>query len=125
MLALRATFDRYPQAILFLFCSHVSVKFGAGPEIAAIHILTRRMNIFVPCLAAATCLCAAARADPAPAPSLPGVQGGHSIVQPMPEPETPPAVNDDGSIQIGKTRVKISGSVTVDIGVGATGEPHN
>lgn len=53
--------------------------------------------------------------------ALPGVEGGHSIVKPLPEPDELP-VNEDGSIQIGKTRVKISGSVTVDIGVGAAHE---
>jgi hypothetical protein len=54
---------------------------------------------------------------------LPGVSGNHAIVKPVPEPEDLPA-NEDGSITIGNTRVRLSGSVTVDIGVGNLGRPR-
>lgn len=55
---------------------------------------------------------------------LPGVEGGHAIVrQAPPEPEPLPA-GEDGTFQVGNTRVKISGSVTVDVGVGNVRSPR-
>lgn len=56
--------------------------------------------------------------------TLPGVSPSKPIVQPMPEPTEEAQANDDGSITVGNTRVKISGSVTVDIGVGNTPKPR-
>lgn len=56
--------------------------------------------------------------------ALPGVKGGHTIVQPEPNDPEPLQTNEDGSIQIGNTRVKISGSVTVDIGAGNLPPPR-
>jgi hypothetical protein len=49
---------------------------------------------------------------------LPGVEGDFRIVRPRaevlePEPDTPP---DDGTLKVGDWDVKISGSLTVDIG---------
>ena len=79
--------------------------------------MTRMVLLIVTAL---TCAAQNARAEDGPH-NLPGVEGGHSIVKPLPEPDELP-VNEDGSIQLGKTRVKISGSVTVDIGVGAARE---
>ena len=56
----------------------------------------------------------------APAYSLPGVKPAKPIVTP---PEAEPesnalSTNPDGSFNIGNTRVKISGDITVDIGTG-------
>lgn len=50
--------------------------------------------------------------------NLPGVQGDYRIVKPRaevlePEPDTLP---EDGTLKVGNWDVKISGSVTVDIG---------
>ncbi len=52
--------------------------------------------------------------------SLPGVKPAKPIVTPPEaEPEnSAPAVNSDGSFNVGNTRVKISGSITVDVGTG-------
>lgn len=56
----------------------------------------------------------------APDYSLPGVQPAKPIVSPVqPEPDnTTTNTNPDGSFNIGNTRVKISGDITVDIGTG-------
>lgn len=50
--------------------------------------------------------------------SLPGVKPAKPIVQtPQAEPHEPqPSPSQDGSFMIGNTKVKISGSVTVDVG---------
>ncbi|MDR0252576.1 MAG: hypothetical protein LBI75_05275 [Brucellaceae bacterium] len=54
---------------------------------------------------------------PAPVYSLPGVKPAKPIVTPQPEPEENNlTTNPDGSFNIGNTRVKISGSVIVDVG---------
>lgn len=58
----------------------------------------------------------------APVYTLPGVTPAKPIVTPPDaEPENnTTATNPDGSFNIGNTKVKISGSVTVDIGTGNT-----
>lgn len=58
--------------------------------------------------------------QPAPEYSLPGVKPAKPIVSPVqPEPDNASAnINPDGSFNIGNTRVKISGDITVDIGTG-------
>lgn len=58
--------------------------------------------------------------QPAPDYSLPGVKAAKPIVSPLqPEPDTRDTnINPDGSFNIGNTRVKISGDITVDIGTG-------
>jgi len=60
--------------------------------------------------------CASAFAD-----DLPGVVMPEPIVQPMPEPEDQPA--DQNAVQVGDWDVKVSGSVTVDIGAGSAKKP--
>lgn len=52
--------------------------------------------------------------------TLPGVKPAKPIVTPAePEPnETSISTNPDGSFMVGNTRVKLSGSVTVDVGKG-------
>lgn len=54
---------------------------------------------------------------------LPGVAGDHRIVKPLPEPINDASQNND-SIKVGDWDVKISGSVTVDIGVGNLPPPR-
>ncbi len=58
--------------------------------------------------------------QPAPDYSLPGVKAAKPIVSPaQPEPDNATTnTNPDGSFNIGNTRVKISGDITVDIGTG-------
>lgn len=60
---------------------------------------------------------------PLAAETLPGVKPAKPLVTPPEaEPdETNIRTNPDGSIMVGKTRVKISGSVTVDVGKGPLG----
>lgn len=53
----------------------------------------------------------------ASADDLPGVVAPEPIVKPMPDPDGQPA--DDEAIRVGDWDVKISGSVTVDIGAGS------
>lgn len=47
--------------------------------------------------------------------TLPGVEGGYSIVTPAPEPLEAPAT-DDGYFKVGDWDVRISGSVMFQIG---------
>jgi len=66
----------------------------------------------------------AAVANPAwTAEKLPGVSEDHSIVKPLPEP-VDGAPQDGDSIKVGDWDVKISGSVTIDIGTGNLPPPR-
>jgi hypothetical protein len=51
--------------------------------------------------------------------SLPGVNGGYSIVAPEPDE---PAEKDDGPLQVGKWELTISGYVWVQVGSPGTGD---
>lgn len=53
---------------------------------------------------------------------LPGVKGDYSIVAPAPEPMEAPAAPDDGTFKVGDWDVRISGSVSVEIGTGSSRE---
>jgi hypothetical protein len=57
---------------------------------------------------------------------LPGVSSDYRIAKPAPEPEPDDALpaSGNGQFKIGDTDVRISGSITVDVGVGAT-RPSN
>jgi len=55
------------------------------------------------------------------ADDLPGVVMPEPIVQPMPEAEDQPA--DQNAVQVGDWDVKVSGSVTVDVGAGSANKP--
>jgi len=55
--------------------------------------------------------------------TLPGVSGEHSIVKPLPEPAEN-APREDDAVKMGSWDVKISGSVTVDIGTDNLRPPH-
>jgi hypothetical protein len=59
----------------------------------------------------------------ASADDLPGVVAPEPIVKPMPDPDGQPADQQDEAIRVGDWDVKISGSVTVDIGAGSQGKP--
>lgn len=55
---------------------------------------------------------------------LPGVQGDYRIVRPAPEPEDNATSTPTGQFKIGDMDVRIGGSVTIDIGVGALPPPR-
>ena len=57
---------------------------------------------------------------------LPGVDGGYTIVKPLPEPDEPTGQGADGSrFKVGDTDVRISGSITVDVGGGSIRPPQH
>ncbi|MFA6154085.1 hypothetical protein [Mesorhizobium sp.] len=76
-------------------------------------------------------LSGAARAGDNSAPNqtgaLPGVTSDYRIAKPAPAPEPDDAFpsNGTGQFKIGDTDVRISGSITVDMGAGATGLPRH
>ncbi|QND64412.1 hypothetical protein HB777_11155 [Mesorhizobium loti] len=85
--------------------------------------------IAVGLLAFAGLVSAAAFAEdssPAQKGALPGVTGDYRIAKPAPKPEPDDAFpsNGNGQFKIGDTDVRISGSITVDVGVGAI-KPSN
>lgn len=58
--------------------------------------------------------------------ALPGVTGDYRIAKPAPQPEPDdalPAV-ENGTFKIGDTDVRISGSITVDVGTGGIKPPR-
>ena len=59
--------------------------------------------------------------------ALPGVTGDYRIAKPAPEPEPDDAFpsNGNGQFKIGDTDVRISGSITVDVGAGSIGLPRH
>ncbi|MER9327483.1 hypothetical protein NKJ26_00400 [Mesorhizobium sp. M0152] len=58
--------------------------------------------------------------------ALPGVSSEYRIARPAPQPESDDAFpsNGDGQFKIGDTDVRISGSITVDVGAGSI-KPSN
>jgi hypothetical protein len=61
-----------------------------------------------------------------PSPALPGVETGYSIVKPVPEPDDPADQGNGGTrFKVGDTEVHVSGSITVDIGVGSIRAPRH
>ena len=78
----------------------------------------------------ATMACGAAYAEDGQAPAqngaLPGVTGDYRIAKPAPQPEPDDALpgNGNGQFRIGNTDVRISGSITVDVGAGGI-KPSN
>ncbi|RUW96725.1 hypothetical protein EN808_11805 [Mesorhizobium sp. M8A.F.Ca.ET.165.01.1.1] len=58
--------------------------------------------------------------------ALPGVSGDYRIAKPAPVPEPDDAFpsSGNGQFKIGDTDVRISGSITVDVGVGGIKPPR-
>ncbi|MER8486297.1 hypothetical protein [Mesorhizobium sp. M1322] len=54
--------------------------------------------------------------------TLPGVADDYRIAKPAPEPDD--AVPSDGQFKIGDMDVRISGSITVDVGAGEINVPR-
>ncbi|TIS58932.1 MAG: hypothetical protein E5W83_09985 [Mesorhizobium sp.] len=69
-------------------------------------------------------------AEDSPAPArkgaLPGVTSDYRIAKPAPEPAPDDVVpgNGAGQFKIGDTDVRISGSITIDIGAGSIKSSH-
>ncbi|MFC3323379.1 hypothetical protein [Mesorhizobium cantuariense] len=65
--------------------------------------------------------------SPAQKGTLPGVTGDYRIAKPAPKPEPDDAFpsNGNGQFKIGDTDVRISGSITVDVGAGSIGLPRH
>ncbi|MER9294104.1 hypothetical protein [Mesorhizobium sp. M0239] len=55
--------------------------------------------------------------------ALPGVTGDYRIAKPAPESDD--AFPGNGQFKIGDTDVRISGSITVDVGAGSIGPPRH
>jgi hypothetical protein len=70
----------------------------------------------------------ASAADSAPAKkaTLPGVTSDYRITKPAPLPEPDDAAPgvDNGRFKVGDVDVRISGSITIDVGVGAIQPPR-
>ncbi|TIO79355.1 MAG: hypothetical protein E5X74_10155 [Mesorhizobium sp.] len=69
----------------------------------------------------------AAFADDNPTQKLPGVSGDYRIAKPAPQPEPDDAqpAGDNGAFKIGDTDVRISGSITIDMGTGGIRPPSH
>ncbi|MER9376516.1 MULTISPECIES: hypothetical protein [unclassified Mesorhizobium] len=57
--------------------------------------------------------------------ALPGVTGDYRIAKPAPESDDAFPGNGNGQFKIGDTDVRISGSITVDVGAGSIGPPRH
>jgi hypothetical protein len=62
-----------------------------------------------------------------PKGALPGVTSDYRIAKPAPQPEPDDALpaSGNGTFKIGDTDVRISGSITIDVGAGKTGLPRH
>ncbi|WP_352934631.1 hypothetical protein [Mesorhizobium sp. M0938] len=56
--------------------------------------------------------------------TLPGVANNYRIAKPSPEPDDAIPSNSNGEFKIGDTDVRISGSITFDVGAGAIKAPR-
>ncbi len=58
--------------------------------------------------------------------ALPGVTSDYRIAKPAPQPEPDDALpaGENGTFKIGNTDVRISGTITVDVGVGGIKPPR-
>ena len=64
---------------------------------------------------------------PAQKSALPGVTSDYRIAKPAPQPEPDDVLpaSGNGTFKIGDTDVRISGSITIDVGAGAIGLPRH
>ena len=69
----------------------------------------------------------AAFADDNSAQKLPGVNSDYRIAKPAPQPEPDDAqpAGNNGTFKIGDTDVRISGSITIDMGAGGIKPPSH
>ncbi|MBZ9668912.1 hypothetical protein [Mesorhizobium sp. ES1-3] len=89
------------------------------------HRVTAAMVLVVVCLASSSALADGASLS-AQKSALPGVTGDYRIAKPAPVPEPDDAFpsSGNGQFKIGNTDVRISGSITVDVGVGGIKPPR-
>jgi hypothetical protein len=89
---------------------------------------SRPVCIFIAALVGAGTLAGAALAGDSSTQkgALPGVTGDYRIAKPAPQPEPDDALpaSGNGQFKIGDTDVRISGSITVDVGAGGI-KPSN
>jgi hypothetical protein len=87
-----------------------------------------RLNRLIIGIAVAAMISSTAFAEDNSTPSqngaLPGVADDYRIAKPAPEPDDALPSNGNGQFKIGNTDVRISGSVTIDVGVGAMKAPR-
>lgn len=85
--------------------------------------------IAVAALAIAALISGAALADDSSSSTqksaLTGVTGDYRIAKPAPEPDDALPAGENGTFKIGDTDVRISGSITVDVGAGSIGPPRH
>ncbi|RWH81093.1 MAG: hypothetical protein EOQ86_07225 [Mesorhizobium sp.] len=90
-------------------------------------ILRSRLNRPVIGVAVAAMTSGTAFAEDSSTPSqngtLPGVAGDYRVAKPAPEPDDAVPGTGDGQFKIGDTDVRISGSITFDVGAGAVKAP--
>lgn len=86
----------------------------------------RPRRLAVTAVAGALMLAGGAFANDSQKGSLPGVAGDYRIAKPAPQPEPDDAfpANGNGRFKIGDTDVRISGSITVDVGAGGIKPPR-
>lgn len=84
-------------------------------------------RIVILVLAGALAASSAARADSSSTQKLPGVTGDYRIAKPAPQPEPDDALpaGQNGQFKIGDTDVRISGTITVDVGAGNLRPPSH
>jgi hypothetical protein len=89
------------------------------------HRVIASMVLAVASLVSGTAL-AEDNSPPAQKGALPGVTGDYRIAKPAPAPEPDDAFpsNGNGQFKIGDTDVRISGSITIDVGAGGI-KPSN
>ncbi|PAQ09310.1 hypothetical protein [Mesorhizobium temperatum] len=82
-----------------------------------------RLNRLVIGVAVAAMTSGAAFAEDSSPPlqngTLPGVTNDYRVAKPVPEPDDTVPSNGNGQFKIGDTDVRISGSITIDVGAGA------
>jgi hypothetical protein len=86
---------------------------------------SRPLRLAAAALASACLLTGNAFADDTPPQdTLPGVANDYRIAKPSPEPDDAMPSNGNGEFKIGDTDVRISGSMTFDVGAGAIKAPR-
>ncbi|MBZ9794511.1 hypothetical protein [Mesorhizobium sp. ES1-4] len=89
------------------------------------HRVTAAVALIIAGLVSGPALADDASASP-PKSALPGVTGDYRIAKPAPVPEPDDAFpsSGNGQFKIGDTDVRISGSITVDVGAGGIKPPR-
>lgn len=91
-----------------------------GPYSAAMRTEHSLGRIVIVALAVMLAAGNVVRADNGSTQKLPGVTGDYRIAKPAPQPEPDDALpaGQNGQFKIGNTDVRISGTITIDVGTG-------